>query len=63
MRPDFNDPSHLNYSGSCKFTRYLGQEILYRFDAPDRRRDERYESWDRHAENVRNDVRELGCDQ
>lgn len=49
---DFNDYSHLNYYGSCKFTRYLADELLERFEIPDRRGDERYESWDRHAAQI-----------
>ena len=57
---DFNDPSHLNYSGSCKFTEYLGQEILNRFDIPNRHGDARYESWARHAEKIRTETEELG---
>ncbi|WP_029322640.1 hypothetical protein [Butyrivibrio sp. AE3004] len=45
---DFNDHSHLNYEGSCKFTDYLASELFGRFggDMIDRRGDERYKSWD-----------------
>lgn len=46
---DFNDESHLNYQGSCKFSDYLGGEIKSMYDIPDRRGLERWESWDRHA--------------
>ena len=46
---DFNDYSHLNYLGEGKYTLYLGGLIKNCFDVPDRRGDERYESWDRHA--------------
>lgn len=50
---DFNDDSHLNYEGSCKFSSYLGTTLKELFDIPDRRGfGEEYSSWDR---NVRND--------
>lgn len=53
---DFNDESHLNYWGSCKFSRFLGQEIKDRFDIPDRRGDVYWESWDRHSREIRAEV-------
>ncbi len=46
---DFNDESHLNFEGSCKFSDYLGREIKEMYDIPDRRGQEKWESWDRHA--------------
>ena len=46
---DFNDTSHLNYDGSCKFTDYLAGEIVRQFDIPDRRGSEGYESWDQNV--------------
>lgn len=49
---DFNDDSHLNYKGGCKFTEYLGNEIKALYDIPDRRREEGYESWDRHVTEI-----------
>lgn len=53
---DFNDPSHLNYDGSCKFTDYLGKEIKDNFDIPDRRGQAGYESWDKHVEEIKEAV-------
>ncbi|WP_022778811.1 hypothetical protein [Butyrivibrio sp. AE3009] len=53
---DLNDASHLNYEGSCKYSDFLGQVIKSLYDIPDRRGDERYESWDRHAEYIRGQV-------
>lgn len=50
---DFNDESHLNYKGSCKYTQYLGAEIKENYDIPDRRGLEKWESWDRHVEEIR----------
>ncbi len=47
---DFNDGSHLNYWGSCKFSRYLGKYLAACGRLPDRRGQEGYESWDRHAQ-------------
>ena len=49
---DFNDYSHLNYLGEGKYTLYLGGLIKNCFDVPDRRGDERYESWDRHVAEI-----------
>lgn len=46
---DFNDPSHLNYWGSCKFTDYLGQYLDSCEEIPDRRGQKGYESWDENA--------------
>ena len=46
---DFNDYSHLNFLGSCKFTEYLAKELKTRFDLPDRRGQKEWESWDRHV--------------
>lgn len=50
---DFNDPSHLNYTGSCKFTKYLADELLQRYDLPDHRGDIRYQSWEDHCESIK----------
>lgn len=49
---DFNDESHLNYWGSCKFTEYLGkylQEGRRFFECIG----EEYSSWDMNAELIR----------
>lgn len=49
FKEDFNDDSHLNYWGSCKFTEYFGV-LLDSYDRiPDRRGQEGYESWDEHV--------------
>ncbi|MCR5342886.1 MAG: hypothetical protein K6E70_05875 [Butyrivibrio sp.] len=52
---DFNDHSHLNYEGSCKFTEYLADNLKERFgeDIVDRRGDSRYKSWDDSIEVTR----------
>lgn len=49
FREDFNDDSHLNYWGSCKFTDYLGQYLDSCEEIPDRRGQKGYESWDENA--------------
>lgn len=49
---DFNDESHLNYHGSCKYTDYLGQELKDKFEIPDRRGLKKWESWDRHVKTI-----------
>lgn len=50
---DFNDESHLNYIGSCKFTEYLGKVIKEKYDIPDRRGMEKWKSWDLHARTIK----------
>lgn len=50
---DYNDESHLNYSGGCKYTSYLGKILKERYEIPDRRGDARYASWDRNSEQMR----------
>ncbi len=46
---DFNDASHLNYWGGCKFSDYLGEFLAARFELTDRRGQVGYESWDDHV--------------
>ena len=57
---DFNDESHLNYYGSCKFTRYIADSIKANYDIPDRRGDARWESWDRNVQMIYSEVKEAG---
>ena len=49
---DFNDESHLNYWGAYKFTEYLGKELKSRFELPDRRGEEGYETWQQNFEEI-----------
>ena len=60
---DFNDYSHLNYLGSCKFTDYLAKEMEKRYDLPDRRGDARWESWDRHVETINQNVHDAAVEK
>ena len=53
---DFNDDSHLNYWGSYKFTDYLGADLINRERIPDRSGSEGYESWERHAQKIREEA-------
>ncbi len=57
---DFNDPSHLNYWGACKFSRYLGNEIRKRFNdvVPDRRGNEHYDSWEINTQSLTEEAME-----
>ncbi len=55
---DFNDSSHLNYWGSCKYTEYLGDILVSEFDIPDRRGDALYQSWDEHISEIEKTVEE-----
>ncbi len=63
FKEDFNDSSHLNYQGSCKFTDYLGKELKQMYDIPDRRGMEKWESWDRHAQELRREAEETFAGQ
>ena len=54
---DFNDDSHLNYWGSCKFTKYLGEYLSTLPEYSDRRGSEGYESWDENALAIKNYVK------
>ena len=54
---DFNDESHLNYWGSCKFTDYLGDFLSYYDQIPDRGGQEEYESWDEYARMIREELK------
>ncbi|MDE5907931.1 MAG: hypothetical protein K2H52_04190 [Lachnospiraceae bacterium] len=54
---DFNDESHLNYWGSCKFTDYLGTFLGYYSEIPNRGGLEEYESWDENARMIREELK------
>ncbi|MCM1125242.1 MAG: hypothetical protein NC429_02090 [Lachnospiraceae bacterium] len=57
---DFNDESHLNYWGSCKFTNCLG-EFLSSFDnIKDRRGEEGYESWEDNVKMIQEELNNYG---
>lgn len=43
---DVADFHHLNYKGSQKYTHALGKYIINHYDIPDRRADDKYESWE-----------------
>ncbi len=60
---DFYDEGHLNYYGSCTFTRYLAEDLRSRYGedlCPDHRGDDFYSSWDKHVEEIRATVAENG---
>ena len=50
---DFESHNHLNYRGSVKFTRVLGELITNGMDLPDHRGDPAYQSWERNSESIR----------
>lgn len=49
---DAADADHLNYRGSQKYTHALGAYIADNYDIPDRRGDERYESWEADSQYI-----------
>lgn len=53
---DFNDESHLNYWGSCKFTNYLGEFLSSFDDIKDRRGEEGYESWEDNVKMIQEEL-------
>ena len=58
---DFNDASHLNYWGGCKFTDYLGSFLDINYNLPDRREQEGYESWNDHVMMIKEDARQFAA--
>lgn len=42
---DFYNSKHVNYVGSDKYTAYVTEYITENYDLPDRRSEEKYESW------------------
>lgn len=53
---DFNDASHLNYWGSCKFTDYLGDHLCSWQEIPDRRGQDGYDSWEENARLIKQEL-------
>ncbi len=47
---------HLNYYGSVKYTDKLAEEILERFDLPDRRGQSEYKSWEMQGKYIRGQI-------
>lgn len=58
---DFNDKSHLNYWGSCKFTEYLGDYLKKTGELTDHRGEEGYESWEENDRLIREELKNLGA--
>ena len=54
---DFNDFSHLNYWGSCKFTDYFGSYLSSEQGLPDQRGEAGYESWDDNVEMIQKELK------
>lgn len=46
-----DEEGHLNHSGVTKWTRYIGDYLVEKYDLPDHRGDKRYEAWE--AENLK----------
>lgn len=53
---DFNDESHLNYWGSCKFTEYFGNYLNSFEGVRDRRGQENYGSWGDHVKMINEEL-------
>ncbi len=47
---DYAEASHLNHSGACKFTAYLGEWLIDNCDWKDHRGDEKWVSWQRYSD-------------
>ena len=47
---DYAEASHLNHSGACKFTAYLGGWLTDNFVLEDRRGDDRWDSWQKYSD-------------
>lgn len=55
---DAADDSHLNYRGSQKFSKYIGQYIKDNYDIEDRRCDASYDTWNRNADYIRQMIKD-----
>lgn len=47
---DYAEASHLNHSGACKFTAYLGKWLTERCELEDHRGDDKWESWQKYSD-------------
>ena len=47
---DYAEASHLNHSGACKFTAYLGSWLTEHCDLADHRGDDRWDSWQKYSD-------------
>lgn len=47
---DYAEASHLNHSGACRFTSYLGGWLSDHCDLPDHRGDEKWDSWQNYSD-------------
>lgn len=52
-KKDFYNSKHVNYMGAEKYTKYLTEYISEHYDLPDRRGDEKYESWSKAYEHYK----------
>ncbi|MCR5775137.1 MAG: hypothetical protein K6G42_08650 [Lachnospiraceae bacterium] len=53
---DSADNEHLNYRGSQKFSSYIGKYITDNYALPDHRGEAEYDSWERHADFIRQQI-------
>lgn len=47
---DYAEQSHLNHSGACKFTEYLGKWLVDNCELTDHRGDEKWDSWQKYSD-------------
>lgn len=47
---DYAEQSHLNHSGACKFTKYLGKWLEDNYNLTDHRGDEKWDSWQKYSD-------------
>lgn len=47
---DYAEASHLNYSGSCKYTAYLGEWLTENYELTDRRGGQSWDSWQKYSD-------------
>lgn len=52
-KTDVADVAHMNYKGSQKYASYLGNYIKSNYEIPDHRNDDKYDSWQRNADYIR----------
>jgi hypothetical protein len=54
---DMTDNAHMNYTGTIKFTKYIGKYISNAYNLPDRRGDREYVSWEENSTALNQKIR------
>lgn len=56
-KKDFCDVAHMNYHGSTKYSRFLGDYFKKHYSLPDRRNEKKYDTWSKEATRWKANIR------